>query len=91
MRFTDFQLKDETLHLTREYFKNGGRTYQSNRQLASNSSKAKASRGGKYYTVRKGDTLGAIARRNGTTVKKLARLNGIKGTRIKAGQKIRVR
>lgn len=89
--FANYQLKDETLHLTREYFKNGGRTYQNNRQLASNTSKAKASKGGKYYTVRKGDTLGAIARRNGTTVKKLAQINNIKGSRIKAGQKIRLK
>lgn len=89
--FTNYQLKDETLYLTREYFKNGGRTTNGSRQLASTSTKAKASKGGKYYTVRKGDTLGAIARRNGTTVKKLAQLNGIKGTRIKAGQKIRLK
>ena len=41
--------------------------------------------------LRKGDTLGAIAKRNGTTVKKLAQLNGIKGTKIRAGQKIRLR
>ena len=88
--FANFQLKDETLCLTREYFKNGGKTTSSQRSLASSSS-SKASKGGKYYTVRKGDTLGAIAKRHGTTVKKLARLNNIKGTKIRAGQKIRVR
>lgn len=42
-------------------------------------------------TVRRGDTLGAIAARNKTTVNKLRRLNGIKGDRIKPGQRIRVR
>lgn len=91
--FATFQLKDETLYLTREYFKNGGRsTSRSSAQLASNSKdKAKASRGGSYYTVKRGDTLGAIAKRNGTTVKKLARLNNIKGTKIRAGQKLRLR
>lgn len=91
--FATFQLKDETLYLTREYFKNGGRSNtHPSAQLASNSkSKAKASRGGSYYTVKRGDTLGAIAKRNGTTVKKLARLNNIKGTKIKAGQKLRLR
>lgn len=48
-------------------------------------------RGSKTVTVRKGDTLGAIARRNGTTVQELRRLNGIQGNNIQAGKKIRVR
>lgn len=46
----------------------------------------------KYYTIRKGDTLGAIARRNNTTVKALCRLNGIKESSIlQIGKKIRIR
>lgn len=45
----------------------------------------------KTVTVRQGDTLSEIAKRNGTTVKKLRRLNGIKGSNIRAGKKIRVR
>ena len=50
-------------------------------------------RGGKasYSTVRKGDTLGSIARRNRTTVANLRRLNGIRGNKVMAGQKIRVK
>ncbi len=90
--FSTFQLKDDTLALTRDYFKNGSKSRKSSRQLAqSSSNNAKASKGGKYYKVRRGDTLGAIAKRHGTTVKKLAKLNNIKGTKIKAGQRIRVR
>lgn len=52
----------------------------------------KKGRGGRgsYATVRKGDTLGSIARRNHTSVAKLRRLNGIRGSNIRAGQKIRV-
>lgn len=42
-------------------------------------------------TVRKGDTLGAIAKRNHTTVAKLRKLNGLKGNNIRAGKKLRVR
>ncbi len=42
-------------------------------------------------TVRKGESLSVIARRNGTTVAKLRRLNGLKGNNIRAGQKLRVR
>ena len=45
----------------------------------------------KTVTVRRGDSLGAIAKRNGTTVAKLRKLNGIRGSNIRAGQKIRVR
>jgi len=45
----------------------------------------------KTVTVRRGDTLGAIARRNGTTVQKLRQLNGLSGNSIRAGKKLRVR
>ena len=48
-------------------------------------------RGGTRVTVRKGDTLGAIAKRNHTTVAKIRSLNGIRGNNIQAGQKIRVK
>lgn len=46
--------------------------------------------GGTTVTVRKGDTLSDIASRNHTTVAKIKSLNGIKGTYIYTGQKIRV-
>lgn len=46
----------------------------------------------KYYKIRSGDTLSKIAARNGTTVKKLCKLNGLKETSIlQIGKKIRVR
>jgi len=45
----------------------------------------------KYYKVRRGDTLGSIARKNGTTVKQLSKLNRISSrTKLKPGRKIRV-
>lgn len=47
--------------------------------------------GGATHKVRKGETLSTIAKRNGTTVKKLQQLNGISGTNIRAGQSIRVK
>jgi len=49
------------------------------------------SRRSKSVTIRQGDTLSEIAKRNGTTVSKLKRLNRISGTTIRAGKKIRVR
>jgi len=42
-------------------------------------------------TVRQGQTLSEIARRNGTTVAKLRKLNGLKGSTIRAGRKLRVK
>ena len=45
----------------------------------------------KSVTIRGGDTLSEIAARNHTTVKKLKRLNGLKGNNIRKGKKIRVR
>lgn len=45
-----------------------------------------------YHTIKSGDTLGAIARRYGTTVSKLCSLNGMKSTSIlRLGKKLRVR
>ena len=51
----------------------------------------KSSSARKTVTVRNGDTLGSIAKRNHTTVAALRRLNGIKGSAIRAGQKLRVK
>ncbi len=45
-----------------------------------------------YHRVRSGDTLGHIARRYGTSVRRLCQLNGIKETTIlQIGRKLRVR
>lgn len=44
-----------------------------------------------YYTVRRGDTLGAIANRYGRTVKQIMTWNGIKNANaIREGQRLRV-
>ncbi len=46
---------------------------------------------GKYYVVRKGDTLGKIAQRKNIPLKKLCRLNGIKSTTVlRPGKKLRL-
>jgi murein DD-endopeptidase MepM/ murein hydrolase activator NlpD len=43
------------------------------------------------YRVRRGDTLGAIAKRNRTTVKSLCRKNGLKPTSVlRLGQKLKI-
>lgn len=44
-----------------------------------------------YHTVRRGDTLIAIANRYGVTVSQIRQLNGLRGSRIRAGQRLRVK
>ena len=58
---------------------------------ASRKAKAKRARGGRNVTIRNGDTLSEIAKRNHTTVAKLKKLNKISGSSIRAGKQIRVR
>ncbi len=43
------------------------------------------------HVVKRGDTLGHIARRNGTTVARLRSLNKLKGDVIRPGQRLRIR
>jgi LysM repeat protein len=42
------------------------------------------------YTVRRGDTLSAIARRHGISVSELRRANGLNGSRIYPGDELRI-
>lgn len=51
----------------------------------------RSTRKNKSVTVRSGQTLSEIARRNGTTVAKLKKLNKIKGSTIRAGKKLKVK
>ncbi len=44
-----------------------------------------------YYKIKKGDTLGAIARRNRTTVSRLQQMNGMRSTRLSIGKSLIVR
>lgn len=60
------------------------------RTTASRRTRSKTS-GGRSVTVRRGETLSQIARRNGTTVAKLRKLNGIRGSNIQAGKKLKVK
>lgn len=64
----------------------------SSRKSTKRGSRSRRSSGrGKTVTIKSGQTLSEIARKHGTTVSKLQRLNGIKGTNIRAGKKLRVK
>jgi membrane-bound lytic murein transglycosylase D len=54
-------------------------------------SRSRRSRGSSSVTVRKGETLSSIAKRNHTTVAALKKKNGLRGNTIRAGKKLRVR
>lgn len=56
-----------------------------------NSRNSRSRNSSKSVSVKSGDSLSAIAKRNGTTVSNIRKLNGIKGDMIKPGQKIRVK
>ena len=58
---------------------------------SSRSSRSRKQQQTRNVAVKSGDTLSAIAKKNGTTVAKLRQLNGIKGDMIRPGQKVRVK
>lgn len=79
---TEVEVNDEQPTFTSKRSKSAKRSRASRRSR---------SRGGKSVTIRQGQTLGEIAQRNHTTVAKLKRLNGIKGSNIRAGKKLKVK
>ena len=103
-RIFDFEsgtLRQEVFTLKKHYFninshygmtdlqsKNASTKPPKESPKASGSSKAKPV----YYKVRSGDSLAKIAKRQGTTVSKLCKLNGFKSNKVlKVGQRIRVK
>ena len=76
------------------YTRRSSKVSRRNGRASRNSRAARSSRnrrGGSAVTVQRGQTLSQIAKRNGTTVAKLKKLNGIRGNNIQAGKKLRVR
>jgi len=77
----------------KSYSKSSSSRHKQKSSKSKRGKKAKKSKKGsnKSVTVRKGDTLSSIAKRNGTTVEKLKKLNKIKGSTIRSGKKIKVK
>jgi len=63
---------------------------QPSRVMKVSSKKSSSSKGGKSYTIKSGDTLGAIARRNNTTVAKIKAANGMSSDFIRAGKTLKI-
>ena len=84
-RLTDFIANEEAIHAKDS-------TYLKEYLVPENIEKKKSTPPpAKYHTVKKGETLGAIARRYGKTVKQLMNWNGIRNANtLRIGQRIRV-
>ena len=84
--FENDKVRRNTLVLTKKNFIYGRKSKNSAKSGGSKSSSSPST-----VTVRKGDTLGSIAKRYGTTVAKIKKLNGLKSNNIKAGKRLRIR
>lgn len=93
---TDFYTFDKnTYQNARNYDPNANAEYAQQYRADNPAPTSTASSGrqtASTYKVKKGDTLSKIASRNGTTVRKLCQLNGIKTTsKLRVGQSIKLR
>lgn len=78
-----------------ESAENGNGDKASGTKAESGKSSAKAKSSGKgsgatRYRVRKGDNLSTIAKRHGTTAKRIQRANGLKSSRLQPGQTLEI-
>ena len=82
--FNDKKLKSDSFVLSKKHFEH-------NADMKVTAGKAVAKKKTRIHTVKKGDTLGKIAKRYGTTTSRLCKLNGIKSsTTLKVGRKLKV-
>lgn len=88
--FETGKLVNDTIYIDKNFLSDLKRTKYAG---GSGGSKYKgSSKGAKYYKVRRGDTLGGIAIRYGTTITRICRLNGIRrNSIIRIGQTLRIR
>lgn len=77
--------EDSIYNYKPEVYQTRRKTVSMPQQTAGSSGKAV------YHRIRNGETLGGIAARYGVSVSQLRRLNGIKGSNIRAGKSIRIR
>lgn len=95
-RIFDFQnrtLRSETLSLKKHYFSCHSHYGMTDQQsLTAFNNPPRPTSAPKYYKVRRGDSLTLIAKRQGTNVVNLCKLNGIKANKyIYVGQKLRIK
>lgn len=87
MKRDEVEVEDEGLTYSRNTVRYSGKSAKKGKK----GKREKNGRGGRSVTIKNGDTLSDIARRNGTTVAKLKKLNKISGSSIRAGKKLKVK
>lgn len=86
-----FTVTRSTYGLSRDYIPGNSNTIVAE-DNGSVKSKTKSSKSKKYHTIRNGDTLYALSRKYGTSVKQICSINRIKPSKkLQLGTKIRVR
>lgn len=88
---TEVEVNDDVPSYSRRSLSSSRSKSSSSRKSRSKGKKGKKNKGGRNVTIRQGDTLSDIAKRNGTTVSKLKKLNKISGSSIRAGKKLRIK
>ena len=88
---TEVEVNDDVPSYSRRSSSSSRSKSSSSRKSRSKGKKGKKDKGGRNVTIRQGDTLSDIAKRNGTTVSKLKKLNKISGSSIRAGKKLRIK
>ena len=88
---TEVEINDEepTIVRYKRVYKHSVSARKGKNRHAKNKRGAKTA--SKSITIKEGDTLSEIAARNNTSVAKLKRLNGIQGSNIRAGKKLKVK
>lgn len=87
LNHSEKSLKSNRFKLFRNMFGKSAGADESHGNMASSKSAT-----ARYYIIRRGDTLSAIARKNHTTVSRLCRINSLRETsRLKIGQRIKLR
>lgn len=88
---TEVEINDEepTIVRYKRVYKHSASARKGKNKHTKNKRGAKTS--SKSITIKEGDTLSEIAARNNTSVAKLKRLNGIQGSNIRAGKKLKVK
>lgn len=77
-------------HRADELFKHRRTVSVKEKNASAKRGSSSTSGGVTYYKIRKGDNLGSIARKYGVRVKDLQRWNGLRGTNIAAGKRLKI-
>ena len=93
LRSEEFVLKKHYFNINSHYGQTDAQSLAASQKKPSDPKSPKAKQGKKvYHTVKKGENLSKIAKRYGTTVSNICKLNGIRANKaLRVGQKLRVK